>query len=155
MKSESVSHSVVYESATPWMAACQAPLSRGFSRRECWSGLSFPSPEDLSDPRVEPSSPVLQADSFLIWYCMQISSPIPGLPFQSADSVLRCTKPLILMNPVCFVSSFYAHAFGVPSKKPNSESQTFSRFLSRVFFFFFSLKILFVLILISHYLILG
>ena len=30
--------------ATPWSVACQAPLSMGFSRQECWSGLPFPSP---------------------------------------------------------------------------------------------------------------
>ena len=29
--------------ATPWTVACQAPLSMGFSRRENWSGLPFPS----------------------------------------------------------------------------------------------------------------
>ena len=28
---------------TPWTAACQAPLSMGFSRQEYWSGLPFPS----------------------------------------------------------------------------------------------------------------
>ena len=31
-------------SATPWTAAHQAPPSLGFSRREHWSGLPFPSP---------------------------------------------------------------------------------------------------------------
>ena len=30
--------------ATPWTAACQAPLSMGFSRQEYWTGLPFPSP---------------------------------------------------------------------------------------------------------------
>ena len=30
---------------TPWTAAHQAPLSTGFSRQECCSGLPFPSPE--------------------------------------------------------------------------------------------------------------
>ena len=36
----------------------------GFSRQECWSGLSFPpSPGDLPDPGIEPGSPELQADS--------------------------------------------------------------------------------------------
>ena len=35
----------------------------GFSRQEYWSGLSFPSPEDLPDPGIEPVSPALQADS--------------------------------------------------------------------------------------------
>ena len=27
-----------------WTVACQAPLSMGFSRQECWGGLPFPSP---------------------------------------------------------------------------------------------------------------
>ena len=37
-----------------------------FSRQEYWSGLPFPSPEDLPDPGIEPAtptSPALQADS--------------------------------------------------------------------------------------------
>ena len=40
---------------TPWTVACQAPLSMGFSRQECWSGFPFPSPGDLLDPGIEPS----------------------------------------------------------------------------------------------------
>ena len=34
-----------------------------FSRQEYWSGLPFPSPEDLPDPGIEPGSPKLQADT--------------------------------------------------------------------------------------------
>ena len=34
-----------------------------FSMQEYWSGLPFPSPEDLHDPGIEPGSPALQADS--------------------------------------------------------------------------------------------
>ena len=34
-----------------------------FSRPEHWSGLPFPSPGDLPNPRMKPRSPVLQADS--------------------------------------------------------------------------------------------
>ena len=30
--------------ATPWIVACQAPLSMGFSRQEYWSGLLCPPP---------------------------------------------------------------------------------------------------------------
>ena len=41
---------------TPWTIALQAPLSVGFPRQEYWSGLPFPSPGDLPDPRVEPVS---------------------------------------------------------------------------------------------------
>ena len=49
---------------TPWIVACQAPLSTEFSRQEYWSGLPFPSLGDLPDPGIEPRSPALQADSF-------------------------------------------------------------------------------------------
>ena len=35
----------------------------GFSRQEYWSGLPFPFPGDLPDPRIEPVSPKLQIDS--------------------------------------------------------------------------------------------
>ena len=42
----------------PWTVARQAPLSM-----EYWSGLPFPSPRDLPDPRIEPRSPAFQADS--------------------------------------------------------------------------------------------
>ena len=43
--------------------AQQAPLFMGFPGQEYWSGLPFPSPEDLPDPGTEHESPVLQADS--------------------------------------------------------------------------------------------
>ena len=50
---------------TPWTVAYQAPLSMGFSRQECWSGLPFPSPGDCPDLGIEPGSPALQADALL------------------------------------------------------------------------------------------
>ena len=34
-----------------------------FSRPEYWSGKPFPSPGDLPNPRIEPRSPALQANS--------------------------------------------------------------------------------------------
>ena len=43
--------------AVPWSIAHQASLSVGFSRQEYWSGLPFPSPGDLPDPRIKPASP--------------------------------------------------------------------------------------------------
>ena len=53
------SHQVVSDFATPCTVARQAPLSMGFPRQEYWSGLSFPSPGDLSDPVTKPTSPAL------------------------------------------------------------------------------------------------
>ena len=52
--------------ATLWTIACQAPLSMGFPRKEYWSGLPFPPPGDLPNPRLESVSPALQADSLPI-----------------------------------------------------------------------------------------
>jgi len=48
---------------TPGTAACQAPLaeSMGFFRQDYSSGLPFPSPGDLPNPRTEPVSPVSPA----------------------------------------------------------------------------------------------
>ena len=50
--------------AIPWTVAYQAPPSMEFSRQESWSGLLFPSPEDLPQPEIEPGSLALQADAF-------------------------------------------------------------------------------------------
>ena len=51
---------VVSDSCDPVnCVAHQAPLSR----QEYWSGLPFPPPGDLPDPRIEPRSPALQAGS--------------------------------------------------------------------------------------------
>ena len=61
VKVKSLSH--VRLLATPWAVAYQVPPSMGFSRQEYWSGLPFPSPEDLPDPGIEPGSPALQADT--------------------------------------------------------------------------------------------
>ena len=47
--------------ATPETVDCQTSLSKGLSRQEYWSGLPFPSPGDLPDPRIEPVSPVSPA----------------------------------------------------------------------------------------------
>ena len=49
---------------TPGTVVHQAPLSMGFSRQEYCSGLPCPSPGDLSDPGVEPTSPALAGGFF-------------------------------------------------------------------------------------------
>ena len=46
---------------------CSLPgSSKGFPRQEYWSGLPFPSPGDLPDPGMEPTSPALQVDALLL-----------------------------------------------------------------------------------------
>ena len=49
--------------ATPWTVACQALLFMGFPRQEYWSGLPFPSPEDLLTEGLKPCLLNRQADS--------------------------------------------------------------------------------------------
>ena len=76
--------------ATPWTVAYQAPPSRGFSRQEYWSGLPFPSPEDLPDPGIEPRSPALEADA--------LTSEPPGKKVGLYKEILKsCFPSPILM----------------------------------------------------------
>ena len=44
--------------------AHQAPLSMGFPKQECWSGLPFATPRDLSNPGIESRSPALPGGFF-------------------------------------------------------------------------------------------
>ena len=49
--------SVVSDSfVTPWTVAHQASLSTGLFRQEYWSELPFPTPGELPDPEIEPTS---------------------------------------------------------------------------------------------------
>ena len=57
VKVKSLSHVQLF--VTPWTVAYNATPSMGFSRQDYWSGLPFPSPEDLPNPGIEPGSPSL------------------------------------------------------------------------------------------------
>ena len=63
--------------ATPWTVACQASLSMRFSRQQYWSGLPFPLPEDLPDPRIEPHVCCLGRQILYHWAAWE--APIVGL----------------------------------------------------------------------------
>ena len=80
-------------SAILWTTAHQASLSMGFSRQEYWSGLTFPSPGDLPDPGIEPTSPALQADT--------LTSEPPGKPM-----IRHLLKWNYVQSFVSFVSVF-------------------------------------------------
>ena len=60
-----LSHSAVSNSATPWTAAHQSPLSMGVSRQEYWSGLPFPPPGDLPDIGIKLAYPALAGGFFI------------------------------------------------------------------------------------------
>ena len=67
---KSVSRSVISDSLPLCGVGCQSPLSLGFSRQEYWSGLPFPSLEDLPDTGIKPGFCALQVDF--------LSSELPG-----------------------------------------------------------------------------
>ena len=59
VRAHTLSHVRLFVS--PSTVAHQVLLSMGFSRQEYWSRLPFPCPGDLSDPGIEPASPVSSA----------------------------------------------------------------------------------------------
>ena len=63
----------------PWTIAHQAPLSMGLPRQECWSGLPFPPPEDLSNSGIRPTSLVSPALAGRFF-----TTESPGKPSQHA-----------------------------------------------------------------------
>ena len=70
--------------ATPGTVAHQAPLSMGFSRQEHWSGLPFPSPGDLPNPGIEPTSLESPASAGRF-----LATVPPGKPFRLKSPEVR------------------------------------------------------------------
>ena len=64
--------------ATPWTVACWAPLSKGFSRQEYWSGLPCLPPGDLPHPGIEP--PSLMPSALASRLFTTSTNPIPEAP---------------------------------------------------------------------------
>ena len=90
---KSVGCSVISDS---WPPHGLYPLSMEFSRQEHWSGLPFPSPRDFPNPRVEPRSPALQADSLLSeppwWKAQNMKhTTLTIVPMQFSGTKCICT----------------------------------------------------------------
>ena len=114
------------------------PLSMAFSRQEYWSGLPFPSPGDLPDPGIEPTSPALQADSLLsetcksqlsfsrnilpVFLCILFMSVVAqrfqSLTLSETDQVSKFWHPLGKQLLWSFLISFN-HNFLMGLKNPN------------------------------------
>ena len=98
---------------TPHMAAHQAPLSRGFSRQEHWSGLPFPSAmhesekwkwsrsvvSDCSQPHgLQPTRPSMGLARREYWSGVPLPFPM-GFSRQEYWSGLPFPPPADLLNP--------------------------------------------------------
>ena len=46
----------MFDSATPWTAACQIPLCMGILQVRILEWVAIPSPEDLPEPGIKPMS---------------------------------------------------------------------------------------------------
>ena len=88
---------------TPWIVACQALLAMVFPRQEYWHGLPFPSPGDLPDIGIEPSSPELPGGFFtaeaLGKNLLQVSTIEAPFFFWELRWVLFRIAKLISMRP--------------------------------------------------------
>ena len=76
-KCQLLSHVILF--ASPWSIAHQIPLSMGFPRQECWSGLPLPSLEDLPDPQIEPGSPAFRQILYHLSYDRMDWKMCPGI----------------------------------------------------------------------------
>ena len=87
-----LSHAQLF--ATPWTVAHWAPLSMGFPRQEYWSELPLLAPGDLSNPEIEPASPISAG---------RFSSTEPSLDLrplpQKAPSKATSAIPKMMRNP--------------------------------------------------------
>ena len=84
--------SIMSNSSQLWTVVHQAPLSTGSSKQESWSRLSFPPPEYLPDPGIEPTSvcPTLQADSLPLNHQGSIYHCAHFFFFKYPDYLLSC-----------------------------------------------------------------
>ena len=106
--------SVASNSVTPWKVAHQAPLSMAFSRQEYWSGLPFPSPGDLPDPRLEPGSPTWQVGSLPSEppgtppiLCWKISKRYMYMLLSDASTRLACVEQINAVQSCAYISVWY------------------------------------------------
>ena len=55
-------------SVAPWTVAYQALLSMGLSSQEFWNRMPFPTPGDLPDPGIEPTSCISCIDRWILYH---------------------------------------------------------------------------------------
>ena len=85
-----LSHSVVYNSATPRIVDCQIPLPVGLLKQEYWSGLSSPSPGHLKP--VSPTSSFVGRHS---WPLCLLESPVYSLSRYSTGTLIDFRFPVV------------------------------------------------------------
>ena len=101
---------------TLWTVAHQAPLSMGFSRQECSSGLSCPSPGDFPDPEVKPGSVMFPALADGFFTLAPPRKPLLSIYIYSLPSLFKKRKrkgKLIIISRRKSISYLYKIHFQV------------------------------------------
>ena len=142
----------------PWVIVHQAPLFMEFPRQEYWSGLPFPSPGNLPDPRFKPVSLALAAGFFTLNHLesLYLFVVISHDPLYFCDVTCNFSLFLIyLFEPSFFLSFLISLAkdlsvlliFSRQTTKISFQQSFFQRtalsFINLFYFFFWSLFHLF------------
>ena len=103
--------------ATLWTAACQIPLSMGFSRQEYWSGLPFS--RGLSWPRARSWVSPIAGRFFTIWATSE--ALVPGI--QGPNKAAVTFKELLWIRrtrgSICLKSTKHGE-LGLVAQMPHS-----------------------------------
>ena len=98
-----------YSFVTPWTVARQAPLSLGFPRQEYWSGLPFPSPGDLPDPRMESTSPALAGRLFITESPAKPTSVLRNIFFTQTNIMIYIHFGFFMITLCSFIILNHSH----------------------------------------------
>ena len=92
--------SLVWLFMTPWTAAHQAPLSKGFPRQEYWSGLPFPSQGIFLTQALNPR----------LLHCRHLQAESLPLSHQGSPWVFRILQNTVLEVGVCVCVCTHMHS---------------------------------------------
>ena len=113
--------SCVWLFVIPWTVTLQGPLSMEFSRQESWSRLLFPTPGDLSDPGIKPTSlsPPALAGRFF-YYCSTCEALKPSRPCNLSLSKMRKSKWILWSYWVRSKKAWYSNK--ISWRRPNEDT---------------------------------
>ena len=81
------------ESCDPMDCSALGSSVHGISQAKLLEWLSFPSPGDFSDPRIEPESPALQADS--------LPTELQGKPSETMTRAKMKGRIVTILSSIC------------------------------------------------------
>ena len=99
---------------TPWTVAHQASLSKGFSRKVYWSGLSCPPPGYLPNPGIKPTSlmsPVMAGGFFTTSATWEAHTFIKYILFPLLSRAISYVGVNNRLWPLCFFRLHFKYVY--------------------------------------------